>query len=355
MQSRSSMHVDRLLGRGPFAREGGPEPTVIPHLALSAQKASLDRLSATSRGCLDAATAPTHVPWPDLENATVSAVVSRLTLFSDVEPLLKAHATVATYVPDSMLRSAVNTAFGFDDQDKYRSIERMARLIARKTDLARDETLDPLPDAFRSLGPWEAAGTFPWLAIASQGEERDALVAQIAELQQFDVAGLSALLPHLRDDHQTTLVDRILQPTMAIGDAAVSLGSLTHLLPFARGQASEALLEGISWSASQLVKDDQWLPEWMLALVVSRLAHSPIKRASTVARLLFKTLPAPWSEQVASRFASSDIDFPFADVLLVHTAAAAAAAAAATAATTAATAAATTATTATTAAATATG
>ncbi len=317
MQSRSNMNVDRLLGRGPFAREGGPEPTIIPHLALSAPQASLDRLCDLAR-LFGRGECPPQVPWPDLENATVSAVVSRLALFPDVEPLLKEHAAVATFLPDSMLRSAIDTAFGFDDQDKYRSIERMARLIARKADLAGNETLDPLPDAFRSLSPWEAAGTLPWLAIASQGEERDALVAQLAELEQFDVAGLSALLPHLSDDDQTTLVDRILQPTMAIGDAAVSLGSLTHLLPFARGQAGEALLERISWSATRLVKDGQWLPDWLLALVVSRLAHLPIKRAGTIAGLLSKTLPAPWSEQVASRFASSDIDFPFADVLLVQ-------------------------------------
>ena len=250
MQSRSSMNVDRLLGRGAFERDGGPEPTLLPHLAVLGQKASFDQLCDYAK-LFGRGDCPPHVPWPDLENATVSAVVSRLESFSDVGPLLNAYASVATFLPDSMLRDAVDTVLGFDDHDTYRSIERRARLIAREPDLAPDETLAPLPDGVRSLSSWEAAGALPWLAIASQGEKRDALVTQIADLQEIDVAGLSALLPHLSDEHQSTLADQMLRAAMAFSDSALSLGSLTHLLPFARGKASEVLLKGIDRSATR--------------------------------------------------------------------------------------------------------
>ncbi|MBI4499935.1 MAG: hypothetical protein HY700_02120 [Gemmatimonadetes bacterium] len=195
MPDSLSLLRDLIFGRGRYAREGAPEPTLLPHLLAVASPELLAR--AALGGDLF------HVAelHPELRADLVSAIASRLVELPapDRAAFLEREPALIEYLPKRLLPEAARVAETTHDA----ALGALVRLkMAGRTGADPNATLAAVRSLLgsgRGATPWRYSALLD-LAVHTKGAERIALIDELARMPDFAaqadfVAGIAKLLP----------------------------------------------------------------------------------------------------------------------------------------------------------------
>lgn len=305
---------DLIFGRGEFAREDAPEPTLLPRLLGVASPALLAR--AALSGDLF------HITQlhPELRGDLNRAIASRL---GDLPPtdratLLEREPALIEHLPDELLPDATAIANATDNEALAAFIRLKMQRRSKRTSGIELAVGRSLLQPGRLATPWRYPAILS-LVAETTGKERSELISKLTEMPDMEaqadfVAAIAELLPaNERADFLDGWINEEPATARDLG-AEWECWALTTVAPQLSGQQYAAALRGALLAGKQL--EVSWQRAEAIRQLRRALHGAEASVRSEIGEGLYELVPAdePWRSHLKAYVGKAARGAPSAQV-----------------------------------------